>query len=236
MTTFIDGVNRVLRNVTMLGGDDDDITSFSNTQHPGQILNARLSIQSTLSYVVSKQLLAYEEVDGTITYVTDQRVYSLPSDFVRFTDDNPFLLEVDGSGVSENTTVNLYPGGEEALRRQVLDYKTQSGSPIWFYFVGGTTKKIGLYQVPDSSVNGQEVSFSYQNDVYVENESDNLPFHTTQEAHAFLQMASRWFQFLHTGQPIEGLENDVIFKAAERTLNDLINGVNPNNEYGFSYS
>ena len=235
MSTFLDAVNRVLRINTVLSGDDDDISTFEDIQHRATLNLAQIAIQTTLSELTSSNLIPYEDTEGTITYVNGQRLYTLPSDFVRMVDQNPFLLVLDGSGNSANTTVQLYRGGEEALRRNILDYKTQSGSPLYFYFADGSTKQIGLFHVPDSSVAGTQVSFPYQKDVMVTVAADTLPFHTTAEDNAFIDMCARYFQFLFTNQPTENLEHDTIYRRAKATLINLMKPVKPNNKYGYHY-
>lgn len=234
MSTYLDAVNRLLRINTVLSGDDDDITTFADIQHRSTLNLAQIAIQSTLTELVSDRLIPYEEADGNITYVTDQRAYALPADFVRMVGDDPFLLVLD-SGVSANTTVNLYPGGEEALRREILDYRTQSGSPFYFYFLDGTTKQIGLFHVPDASVNGTVVRFPYQKDVGLTAEADALPFHSTSEENAFIDMCARYFQFLFTAQPTENLEMDTVYRRAKTSLIHLMKPMKPNNKYGYKY-
>lgn len=235
MSTFLDAVNRVLRINTIISGDDDDITTFTDIQHRATLNLAQIAIQSTLIELISDRLIPYEETDGIITYVTDQRVYALPADFVRMKGDNPFLLKLDG-GVSANTTVNLYKGGEEQLRRDILDYRTQSGNPMYFYFIDGTTKQIGFFHVPDSTMSGIELRFPYQKDVAITSEADALPFHTVSEENMFIDMCARHFQFLFTSQPTEGLEGDAVYKRAKSSLMQLITPVNPNKKYGYRYT
>lgn len=236
MTTFVEGVNRVLRENTILAGDDDDITSFSDVQHKATLMLAKIAIQNTLTGLVGDHLIPYEEADGTITYVSGTRVYSLAGDFVRFVGQKPFLLELDGSSNSANITVGMYPGGEDKLSRDVLDYRSQSGSPIYFYEVKGTTKQIGLYQVPDDSKNGVVARYRYEKSVYVTAEGDTLPFHTTQEDHAFLAMASRYFRYLNANEPIGNIDDDPVFKANKTSLMHLMAVRRPNNRYGYDYA
>lgn len=235
MATFIDTVNRVFRINSVIGGDDDDITTFSDAQHVATLQLAKIAIQSTLTELVTDRLIPYEEADGTITLVTDQRVYALPSDFIRFKGERPFLLKLDGSNNSDNITVIKYPGGEEQLRRSILDYREQSGEPHWWYEIESTTKQIGLYQVPDSSVNGVSYRFPYEKSVYVTLSVDTMPFHNEQEADAFADMAARRFQFLFTKQPIEGLERDSVYAAGKTNLINLMRQTNPTRKYGYSY-
>lgn len=236
MSTFLDVVNRVLRSNGIIGGDDDDLTSFSEVQHVATLEIAKIAIQSTLSELTSDRIIPHEEVDGTITVVDGQRVYALPTDFVRFKGEKPFLLKLDGSSNSENITVCEYPGGEETLRRTILDYREQPGEPRWFYLIMSSVKQIGLYQVPDASVNNVVYRFPYEKDVYVSAYTDVLPFTTDQEAHAFADMAARRFQFLFTNQPLEGLRMDVVYNTGKSTLANLLRRTNPASSYGYRYS
>lgn len=235
MSTFLDCVNRVLRINTVIGADDDDLVNFDDTQHVATLQIAKIAIQSTLTELVSDRIIPYEEADGTITVTNGTRTYSLPSDFIRFKGEKPFLLKLDGSGNSENIVVNEYPGGEERLRRQILDYREQSGEPMYFYSINGATKKIGLYQVPNASVDGVSYRFPYEKSVYVSLATDTMPFTTDQEMHAFADMAARRFQFLFTSQPIEGLEQDSVYRAGKTNLMNLLRQTNPTTKYGFTY-
>lgn len=235
MSSFLDVVNRVLRINTVIGADDDDLTSFDDTQHVATLQIAKIAIQSTLTELTSDQIIPYEEADGTIDLVTDTRVYALPSDFIRFKGEKPFLLKLDSNNDSENITVNEYPGGEERLRRTVLDYREQSGEPIWFYLINSSAKQIGMYHVPDSSVNGVTYRFPYEKSVYVTLAADTMPFTTEQESDAFTDMAARRFQFMFTSQPIEGLEFDTVYNAGKANLNNLLRRTNPTRAYGYTY-
>lgn len=234
MSTFLDAVNRVLRINTVIGADDDDLTTFDDTQHVATLQIARFAIQATLTELVSDRIIPHEEVDGTITLVTDQRVYSLPADFVRFKGEKPFLLKLENS-VSANITVNLYPGGEENLRRNILDYRTQGGEPTWFYQINSTTKEIGLYQVPTSTYSGTVYRFPYEKSVYITVAADTLPFSTQQEDDSFIDMAARRFQFTFTRQPVEGLELDSVYSMAKTNLMNLLRQTNPIKKYGYTY-
>lgn len=235
MSTFLDSVNRVMRINTIIGADDDDLTSFDDAQHIATLQIAKIAIQSTLTELVSDRIIPYEEADGTITALDGQRVYSLPADFIRFKGENPFLLKLDASNNSENIPVIEYPGGEERLRKQVLDYREQSGEPHWWYQINSATKQIGLYQVPNASVDNTVYRFPYEKSVYVTVATDVMPFTTVQESHAFDDMAARRFQFMFTNQPIEGLERDSVYAAGKTNLINLLRKTNPSRKYGYSY-
>ena len=235
MSTFLDVLNRVLRINTVIGADDDDLTTFDDTQHVATLQIAKIAIQSTLTELTSDRIIPYEEADGTITALTGQRLYALPVDFIRFKGEKPFLLKLDSNSESDNITVNEYPGGEEKLRRQILDYRTQPGESRWFYQVMSSTKQIGLYQVPDSSINNVVYRFPYEKSVYVSLAADTMPFTTQQESDAFSDMAARRFQFMFTSQPIEGLERDSVYATGKTNLMNLLRRTNPTGAYGYTY-
>ena len=235
MSTFLQVVNRVLRINTVIGADDDDLTTFDDTQHVATLQIAKIAIQSTLTELTSDRIIPYEEADGTITTLTGQRLYALPADFIRFKGEKPFLLKLDSNSESDNITVNEYPGGEEKLRRQVLDYRTQPGESRWFYQIMSSTKQIGLYQIPDSSINNVVYRFPYEKSVYVSVAADTMPFTTQQESDAFSDMAARRFQFMFTSQPIEGLERDSVYATGKANLMNLLRRTNPTGAYGYSY-
>ena len=96
-----------------------------------------------------------------------------------------------------------------------------------------TDKKIALYHVPDSVT---YYRYTYEKSVYPTVEADTLPFSTTQEDHAFLDMASRYFQFLFTQQPMTELKNDAIYNGAKTALMNLMRMNVPNSAYGYDYA
>lgn len=236
MSFFIDTVNRVLRTNGLLADDDDDIAAFTNTQHKGTIQLAKIAIQSSITELTADRLLPAEEADGTITYVADQRIYNLATDYVRMIDENPFFLEIDGSGVSQNQTVNAYPGGESQLRRQILDYRTQSGKPRWFYFPKNTTKQVAFYQVPRSDEAGIQLRYTYEKSVYPIAEGDTMPFSNDQEHDAFSDMSARYFQFLLTKQPTDGLLTDIVYQRSKASLMNLLKPSYATQQYGYDYT
>ena len=236
MSFFLDTVNRVLRTNGLLADDDDDITSFGDTQHKGTIQLAKIAIQSSITELTADRILPAEEADDTITYVSGTRVYNLATDYVRMIDENPFFLEIDGSGLSQNQTVNHYPGGESQLRRDILDYRDQPGKPRWFYFPKNTTKQVAFYQVPDASSDGLIQRYTYEKSIYPQTEGDTMPFSTDQEHDAFSNMAARYFQFLLTKQPVEGLLQDTVYQSNKASLANLLKSFYGTTRYGYRYT
>lgn len=236
--TFVQTVSDVLRQNTILSGNDADITAFTDLQHQATLQLAKTSVQTILNQLVSESLIPYERVDGTITFIDGTRVYNLPADFIRFVGNNgnkPFMLQLDSSGNSENRYLYEYPGGINRLESIIPQYREQAGTPWYWYMVGGATEQVGFYQVPDSSVDTLNVRFSYEKEVMVNTEADALPFTRVSQEIAFTDLASRYFSIINSGQPIARIEQDPAFGTAKATLISLINHKPPSGRYGYRY-
>jgi hypothetical protein len=229
--TFLEAINRMMRTATVIQWDDDDITSFSQTQHGGTISLAIQAVQHVTNDLVADTFLFPEDAQTTfdtiISPVTQK--YSLASDFVRFKDKAPWIFQTD-SGIPNSQFLAEYPGGEASLKKQVSEYETQQGTPQWFYFTDD--QEIGIYPVPDNVVTYR---YEYQKDVMPEVESDSLPVQSQQMAYAYTDMATRVFTFLFTSQPLDGLMDDVIYARAKGALMALQRKSPPIGKYGFRY-
>ena len=183
---FLGAVTRVMRLGGIIRGDTDIPTTFSDLQHGATIGLAQVAVQDELNELTSDSLLAYEKnATGAITTVASTRSYALPSDFVRFYG-TPMLL---------NGTTELfeYPGGEDKLKLVFPGYKTDAGTPSWWYFDLTTTKKIAFFPV---STEAKTYTFDYEKDVSVTSATDTMPFHNEMEAQAFCRLAARRFKYL----------------------------------------
>jgi hypothetical protein len=229
--TFLAAVNRLLRITTVMQWDDDDITSFSNTQHSGTIALARTAIQHVTNDLISDRFLFPEDKRASISTSASTARYTLETDFVRMRDKNPWFYQTD-SGVPNSQFLSEWPGGEGSLKKQVPMYETQTGTPQWFYWVADI--QIGIYPVPDSAL---EYRYDYQKDVMPENESDSLPVQTAQMSYAYVDMAARVFTFLFTMQAIpQDLGDDIIYKTAKSALMALQAKNDPIGRYGHRYN
>jgi hypothetical protein len=239
MMTFLEAVNRVLRQEAILMGDDDDLTSFSDTQHAATSTLAQIAIQSQIADLVSDGYLPYEEKTGVVT-ATTARTYDLASDFQTFIE--LFFDELDDADEAIGTRITKYPGGEKQLRAEFPYYRENTGTPTHFYSTGGTTKSIGLWPVPDSTYSGTELRYYYEADVNVSVETDTVPLTTTTEAQVFVRMCARHFKYLRLTPEVreglfpQGISNDPVILQARSTLLGLINPEPPSRHYGKRYS
>ena len=231
--TFLECVNRMLRLATVMQWDDADITSFTNTQHSGTIALARQAVQHVVNELVGDNFLWPEDATGELTTVAGQRTYSLASDFVRFQDNVPWVMKLEGTTGSDadGQFVTEYIGGENQIQKAIPHYTSDTGNPVWFYFTGD--REIGLFQIPDTS--SVIYRYLYEKDVMVTSETDSLPFDSDQKAFAFTDMATRIFTFLFTTQPLEGLANDVIYLRSKGALMALLRKKPPSGFYGYRY-
>lgn len=244
---FLAGLNRVLRTEGIIRGDDDEVTSFSDTQHANTINLAKIAIQDELTHLIAFEFIPYEEADATITMIgsdtptVTNRVYNLASDFMRFQDEAPYFLKEDSSGDSENLSVIEYPGGERSIRRTFYDYRETTGEPQWFYFTGGTTKKVGFFHIPDDDADGIVYRYYYEKDVSVSVETDSLPFITTMEANTFIELASRRFKYSYASPAVrvslfpQGVDKDPGMESTRAVLAELMKGKRPSKGYGRRY-
>lgn len=222
---FLNAVTRIMRAETILRGDTDAPTTFSDLQHGATMALAQIAIQDELNELTSDSLIPYEKsTTGSITTANATRSYSLASDFVRFYG-VPMLLR---------GTIQLfeYNGGEEKLRLVFPGYKTDAGTPSWFYFDYTTTKKIAFYPIP---VGADSYTYDYEKDVSVTNATDTLPFHNEQEAQAFCRLAARRFKYLYQNLEIAGLVADPEHQKGRAALVSMIIGKNPAGSYAASY-
>jgi hypothetical protein len=232
---FLQAVNRVLRTNSIIRGDDDEVATFSDTQHAATMNLAIIAIQDELNDLIADRVIPYEDTNksASITLVAGTRAYALESNFVRFLGEHAFFREAN-----TNRLVVEYPGGEDALRGvQGLAYLTDTGTPTWWYWENATTKQVAFYNVPNSTYDGVLLYYRYEKDLSVTNSSDTLPFQTEAEAQAFCGMASRRFKALleESPDPSGYVMRDPSYLTAKSRLTNLIRPTNPSKNYGVVY-
>ncbi len=236
MATFLDVVNKVMVDEGIISGDDDEITTFSSSQHVASIRLAQRAVKLELAELVSDEVLPYERSDAILT--VSGRTANLSSDFVRFEDEKPRLVETDAAGTSQGNWIWEYPGGEEKLRYIDFNYRENTGKPTFWYWVGGSAKTVGFYTVPTETY---YYRYYYEKDVAVAVESDTVPFVTATEVEVFTAAASRRFKYLYASPVLreqlfpKGLEEDALILGKRRTLIQLLRHKQPAKRYGRSY-
>ena len=231
MSTFIDGVNQVLRRNGIIRGDDDPLTTFTDTTHNATSQMAQIAINDELSSLISDNLLNYQHKTSTVTLVTSQRSYSLATDFISLWGNTPFFYYS-----TNNLEIYEYPGGEEALRLFFYDYLTALGSPNYWYLEKTTSKKVSFFQVPNSDWNGKVFNYDYNADVNVVNSTDTLPFNNADEFNTFCGLAAIRFKYIFQEElRTQNLDDDPQYKKYRSTFLKLTRGKSLTNKYGSVY-
>jgi hypothetical protein len=240
MSTFVDAVNRVLRLEGIIRGDDTQITDFTSTQHSASIEFAKIAIQDELSWLSVQDgvELPYERTTGTVTLTADTRTYAMPTDFLRFQDEDVKMYPLDSSSNVQSDWI--YELNESEVRRRMPDYESQAGTPQLFYFIGATTTQVGFYPVPSSS--GKVYKFWYEKSTDVTTSTDTIPLIRTNEYNLFTEAAARKFKFIRLG-PQErdvlypsGVERDPILDAKRANLIRVLRNTKPSRRYGRAYA
>lgn len=227
---FIAGVNRLFRINAIIKGDDDNITTFSDTQHASDIELAKIAIQDELSEIISDRLLPYEKTSSTITLTTGTRAYALETNFVRFYGTKPSFYYS-----ANNYRIYEYAFGEDRLRDMDYSYATATSSPVYWYWNSTTTKQVAFYPIPDSSWNNVSLSYDYEKSVMVSDSTDTLPFHNNEEAYAFVTLAARRFKFMIAEQPMGLLPQDPTYANAKARLYNFLKPTDAYPRYGRTY-
>lgn len=231
--TYLEAVNRLLRENDILTGDDDNLKTLTSAQHQTTSNRAQLAIQNELVFNASLFKLRTERNRGTITLVTSQRVYLLEDDFVRFYGRNPFMFYSD----NVQDYIYEYPGGFDKLRLAFREWESQPGRPQWWYFNDEESlePQVGFYQVPSANENGLVLSYEYERTQLLKKENDLLPFHTEMQEFAFVTMASRRFRLMENTLPTATLEEDGQYQDARSAFVKLENHREAPKRYGRVY-
>lgn len=241
---FLDAVNRILRSEGVITGDDDNVSTFDDTQHENMINLAKIAVQDELNDLVSDEAFPYEHDNGYITLSQGTRAYSLESDFIRMRDEHWFLEQVESAtstGTATGTRVYPWNGGEENLRRVHSTYRTDQGDPTYCYFIGGTTVQIAFWHVPNSDAVGDVYRYEYEKTVAVSTESDTIPLINTEAANAFVSSASIRFRYLRLNPKDrasvfpEGIEKDTSHQNAKARVFEFTRRERPKTQYGRWY-
>lgn len=246
---YLAAVNSILVTDGVIRGDDDAITSFSDTQHVANIRWAKEAVKQELNALRAHHQWEGNRQGATLITAAGTRTYDLSDPgsnigaFVRFDETTPWLLKVSAVGESEGRRVTEYPGGLGSLRRNILTYLEQAGDPVYWYYdqtdhvEAGlpptlyNEKRIGLYPVPDAVY---YYTFNFVSDFFgfdtsSATETSTLPFAQEWEAEVFVQACVERFKYLRL--PLDqrnvlypnGLVRHPALLEAESTLMALLN-------------
>jgi hypothetical protein len=166
--TLIDGVNDVLDRVGILDANGE-LASLTNQ---GKQLFIDLAVQlwnETVDDVCNMMGIPHvgETASSSITLVTDQREYDLPTDLVQIR--WPLMDQTNGHYIWE------YPGGYEQMRIDQMIPGDWDGLPL-YAAINPTTGDLRMDRDPTSTDAGAIYNLLYDKDLVLDEANDTFPF------------------------------------------------------------
>ena len=183
--TLLQITNSVLRKVGFITSEQGELTSLvdSARQVEIDIIKANTNTAIEELYSLAKKPYPQELAETTITLVTDQREYTLPSDLneIRY----PVVFEEDQHQVWE------YPGGFEQMRIDQPDPSNYTGRPV-YAVISPQNDKLRFDYIPTSEENGDGYKLIYDKDVSLDVAADEVPFNDTVSRFMVEVIAQDW--------------------------------------------
>ncbi len=232
--TYLEAINRLLRTVLVLTGDDDNLTTLTSTQHQTTSNLAQIAIQDELTYNAALFQLDTERGRGSILCVQGNRFYDLPDDFARMYGTDPFLTPSD----NVHESVYEFPGGFDDLRDIHREWETQQGRPRFWYFEENDSQiaQIATFPIPDAVTAGVTYTFEYEKTRLLSLAADILPFQNDMQSQAFVSMASRRWKLLAGELQGVSLDDDAQYNTARAAFIQLQQHRKPPERYGRRYN
>jgi len=169
MATLLQGVNEVLKKVSVIQGDTGALTTLSDSARQVFIDLAVQSWNEAVDqlYSISNQPKPQELAKGSITLATDDRDYAIASDIVQL--HWPLLDETNGRQIHE------YPGGYMAMIREQQFPSSYTGLP-YLGAIDPVDGELYLNSIPTATENGLVYQYWYDKDLSLSLATDTFPF------------------------------------------------------------
>ena len=180
--TFLDAVNETLKRVGVIDSYNTGLlTTFSQSAQQREIDIAIQVINEGIDELArTNKQLPLTMAEGTLTLVTNQREYTLATDFITMT--FPMIDRVNTQYVWE------WQGNYNELLlwdpQQVFTGLPEYG------MISPETGKFRLDRAPDSTLNGRNYYYEYKRNLVLVNTTDPIPFNDA----AFRAMVPAWAQ------------------------------------------
>jgi len=166
--TFLQGVNEVL-NRAGITTQSGELSTFDT---PSKRVYIDLAIQiwnETVDQVCNEMGIPHpdETAETTITLVTGQREYTLPTNLVQIR--WPLMEPTEGNSIEE------YAGGYEQMRYDQSIPDDWTGLP-YAACINPTTGDLRMERTPTADENGLAYNLLYDKDLAMSDENDTFPF------------------------------------------------------------
>lgn len=167
--TLLNGVNDVLKRMGAIKGNSGELSSLSDPQR--QVL-VDLAVACWNEVIIdlfesSEMTMPQEMGTSTLTLVTGDRDYSLPSDLVFI----KWPLKNDSNGYR----IEEYPGGWDQIRKDQLQPNTFTGRPF-YAVVRPSDGLLYLDRIPTADDNGLQYTIEYDKSLIKSLATDTFPF------------------------------------------------------------
>ena len=169
MATLLDGVNAVLKRVTLVGSDNALLTNLVDSPRQSYIDTAIQVWNEAVDqlYALTDDPKPNELVETTITLMANDRDYLLPSDLVQI--HWPLIDETNGLFIRD------YPGGYSQMVIDQIFPNNYQGVPH-YGAIRPTDGQLYLDYIPQAEEEGRIYRLRYDRDVYLVNHFDSFPF------------------------------------------------------------
>lgn len=167
--TLLNGTNEVLKRLKLIAGDSAALTTLVDSTRQNdidliiQLWNEQIDDLYSVSNTAKPNIL----VEDTITLVTSDRDYALPSalTLMRW----PMVNQVSGAYIYE------FEQGYEALFKSQAQPDNFTGQPQ-FGVIRPTDGELYFDRVPTATENGAVYTFNYSKDTVMSAAADAMPF------------------------------------------------------------
>lgn len=185
--TFLQAVNDVLKRAGAIKGDAQEFTSFTSSARQIDLDAAIFCWNDMLHDLYKSKLFSTGIGEGSITLVTGQREYDLPSDFEILAADR---MKDETNGYYLMPFVNGFVGMWD--EQEVPSDWT--GNPN-YYVINPTTNKFRLDTTPQAAENGRVYKFLYRKRIALSAITDTFPFSDTVVDAAAIAVAEMWKRY-----------------------------------------
>ena len=183
MKTLLNGVNEILKRVSLIAGDAGTLTSLTDSARQVSIDVAVQVINEGIGelYSSSSVALPQGQDESTITLVAGTRAYDLASDLVR--------LRYPLIDKTNNQYLFDYPGGYNAML--IADpEQDDTGLPHYGSIRPRAASKLHLDRTPTADEAGRVYTYQYDKDLVLDAAADTMPFSDA----VFRAMVPAWVQ------------------------------------------
>jgi len=180
--TLLNGVNEILKRVSLIAGDAGTLTSLTDSARQVAIDVAVQVINEAIGelYSASSVALPLEQAESTVTLVAGTRAYTLASDLVQ--------LRYPLIDKTNNQYLFDYPGGYNAML--IADPEQDDTGLPHYGAIRPTDGKIHLDRAPTSADAGRIYTYQYDKDLVLDSAADTMPFSDA----VFRAMVPAWVQ------------------------------------------